>query len=104
MFRKLNISELQKTSVTITIDDVAVNAAEGETIAAVLLRVSPFTARVSPVSGTERAPFCMMGACFECLVEIDGKTSTRSCMTLVRDGMVVHRQGGRPDPSGQLSA
>ena len=44
--------------------------------------------RVSPVSGTPRGPFCMMGACFECVVSVDGHTE-RACMTEVRDGMCV---------------
>ena len=28
--------------------------------------------RTSPISGYRRGPYCMMGVCFECLVEIDG--------------------------------
>ena len=34
----------------------------------------------------------MMGVCFECLVEVDGKASVQSCLTPVRDGMQVTRQ------------
>lgn len=73
-------------------------ADEDEPLAAVLLRRPPFTSRTSPVSGAQRAPYCMMGACFECLVEIDGVTSTRSCMVRVRGGMNVSLQNFRPDP------
>jgi len=36
----------------------------------------------------------MMGVCFECLVEIDGRPNVQACMTPVRDGMAVRRQSG----------
>jgi len=98
MIRKLDLDGVVMKPVTISVDDVAISAEEGEPIAAVLLRVPPFTARATPVSGAPRAPFCMMGVCFECLVEIDGETSTRSCLARARHGMSVRRQAARPDP------
>jgi predicted molibdopterin-dependent oxidoreductase YjgC len=36
----------------------------------------------------------MMGACFECLVEIDGEENVQACMTTVREAMTVRRQRG----------
>jgi NADH dehydrogenase/NADH:ubiquinone oxidoreductase subunit G len=36
-----------------------------------------------------------MGACFDCLVNIDGMANRQACMTPVRDGMVVQMQHGR---------
>jgi predicted molibdopterin-dependent oxidoreductase YjgC len=98
MFRKLDPDGVAMRSVTISVDGVAMAVEDGEPIAAVLLRVPPFTSRATPVGGAARAPYCMMGACFECLVEIDGETSTRSCITRARHGMVVRRQATRPDP------
>ncbi|NUT16777.1 MAG: (2Fe-2S)-binding protein [Cupriavidus sp.] len=50
--------------------------------------------RNSPVSGEPRAPYCMMGVCFECLMEIDGQPSRQSCLVTVREGMRVHTQDG----------
>lgn len=73
-------------------------AEEGESIAAILLRTAPFTSRATPITGAPRAPYCMMGVCFDCLVEVDGTTSTRSCLCYAREGMVVKRQLTRPDP------
>ncbi|WP_010161943.1 (2Fe-2S)-binding protein [Sphingomonas sp. PAMC 26617] len=104
MFRKLNAKNFGRGSVIIVIDGKPIVADEGEAVAAVLLRTSPFTSRTTPVSGALRAPFCMMGACFDCLVEIDGHSSKRSCMAMVRDGMVVRRQSGRPDPASDAAA
>ncbi len=98
MFRKLGSGSVSMKLVTITVDRVDIPVEEGEPIAAVLLRGSAFTTRVTPVSGSARAPYCMMGACFECLMEIDGEPSTRSCVTPARNGSIARRQVMRPDP------
>ena len=36
-----------------------------------------------PVSGSERAPYCMMGVCFDCLAEIDGVPTARAAWSTV---------------------
>jgi len=102
MFRKIGARPVEARSAKITIDGVGVLAEEGEPLAAILLRTGPGIARHTPVTGAPRAPYCMMGACFDCLVELDGAPSTRSCMVQVRSGMVVRRQTDRPDPSRVL--
>jgi hypothetical protein len=53
--------------------------------------------RESPVDGAPRAPYCMMGVCFECLAEIDGVPNRQSCMVEVRPGMRINRQRGARD-------
>ncbi|MEM8744776.1 MAG: (2Fe-2S)-binding protein [Pseudomonadota bacterium] len=78
--------------VTLTLDGALVEAFEGDSVAAALLSASPEFTRRSPVSGAPRAPYCMMGICFECLVEIDGVPNRQACMVQVRDGMTVRRQ------------
>lgn len=42
--------------------------------------------------GSPRAPYCLMGVCFECMMEIDGVENVQSCLVPVREGMVVRRQ------------
>ncbi|MFB0872619.1 MULTISPECIES: (2Fe-2S)-binding protein [unclassified Sphingobium] len=98
MFRKIEPRGSGGNQVRLSVDGALLNAEEGEPVAAVLLRVAPFTSRNTPVTGAARAPYCMMGACFDCLVEIDGETSMRACMKGVREGMVVRRQTERPIP------
>jgi len=69
-------------------------------LAAALLRAGLHRFRETPVTGSPRAPWCLMGACFECLVEVDGQPNVQACMTLVHDGMVValqHGARGLPD-------
>jgi len=94
MFRKLQDAEARRT-LTIYVDGKSVSASEGETIAGVLLRHAPLLTRNTPVSGALRAPYCMMGVCFECLAVVDGVPSCQTCLTIVSDGMCVERQDGR---------
>jgi predicted molibdopterin-dependent oxidoreductase YjgC len=42
----------------------------------------------------------MMGVCFECLVEVDGRPNRQACLTAVEPGMQVRtQQGARALPS-----
>jgi NADH dehydrogenase/NADH:ubiquinone oxidoreductase subunit G len=36
----------------------------------------------------------MMGVCFDCLVEVDGRQNVQSCMVEVSDGMQVSLPAG----------
>jgi predicted molibdopterin-dependent oxidoreductase YjgC len=80
--------------VTITFDGKVVKAPAGISVAAALLVGGVHDFRSSVVGQVPRAPYCMMGVCFECLVEIDGVPSRQSCLISVRDGMEVKRQIG----------
>jgi D-hydroxyproline dehydrogenase subunit gamma len=86
MFRRLD--EAGK-KVRFTYDDQDIEAIENENLAAALLIAGKTSLRVNPVSKQPRAPYCMMGACFECLVEIDG-ISRQACMVQVSEGLVVN--------------
>jgi len=81
-------------SVTLRFEGHTVTAPEGVSIAAALLLngVGPF--RTTPVTSAPRAPYCMMGVCFDCLVEINGMPNRQACLTPVRQGMIVRRQHG----------
>ena len=54
--------------VDVTFDDAVFSLPQGVNLAAALLAAGVDVFRHTPVSGAPRAPFCMMGACFECLV------------------------------------
>ncbi|MCR9156786.1 MAG: (2Fe-2S)-binding protein [Rhodobacteraceae bacterium] len=81
-----------------------VKAYEGDSIAAALLAAGHTIFRRTPVSGTTRGPLCMMGVCFDCLVQIDGIGNQQACMHAVRDGMVVELQDGAFDVVTQVPA
>ena len=84
-----------KGAVTVHLDDTAVRAAAGDSVAAVLLAAGGEYRRHG-VDGSGRAPFCMIGNCFECLVEIDGVANRQGCLVPVRDGMCLRRMRGKP--------
>lgn len=93
MFRQINDTRGERLS--LTIDGQPVSAEAGESVAAVLLRERSAASRHTPVHGSPRAPFCMMGVCFDCLAIVDGVASTQSCLVTVHEGMRVERQSGR---------
>jgi hypothetical protein len=95
LFRKLEDAGAKLPTLSLTVDGHAMNAEPGDSVAAVLLRLNPPLARTTPVQGTSRAPYCMMGVCFECLAIVDGMASTQTCLVQVQQGMRVERQHGR---------
>lgn len=74
--------------VTINFNGVAREVGAGMSLAAALLREGELTLRTHPVTKMRRAPYCLMGVCFECLIEVDGRQQ-RACMVRVKDGMEV---------------
>ena len=96
MFRRLARSDdgAEGSEVTIFIEGQAVQVPQGETVAAAVLASGLDAVRTTPVSGVPRMPYCLMGICFECLMEIDGVPNSQACMTQVREGMRVARQTG----------
>lgn len=83
------LSEAVEARVTIRVDGNDVTAAAGDTVAAALLAAGVTAFRKAPVGGADRAPYCMMGVCFDCLVTIDGVGNRQACLVPVRDGMEI---------------
>ncbi|WP_296256385.1 MULTISPECIES: (2Fe-2S)-binding protein [unclassified Pseudomonas] len=69
----------------------------GVSLAAALMTHDLGHTRESPVSGRPGAAYCMMGVCFECLVEVDGQANCQACLIQVAEGMRVRRQRGARD-------
>lgn len=81
-------------AVTIRFNGSALSVPSGVSVAAALLMSGVTRFRATPVSGSPRAPFCMMGVCFECLLEIDGAPNRQGCLVMVEEGMDVRTQEG----------
>ncbi len=92
MFKRLR--EPDSEWVTIEIDGESRRVPKDETVAAAVLADRIGHCRTTPVSGAPRAPYCLMGVCFECLMEIDGIPNRQACMVPVAEGMVIRRQNG----------
>lgn len=80
-------------TVTIEFEGTFLQVPETTTIAAAVLSHGGKThTRLAPASGEKRAPFCFMGVCHECLVEIDGIPNQQACIIEVQEGMKIRRQ------------
>ncbi|MEQ9135862.1 MAG: (2Fe-2S)-binding protein [Thalassobaculum sp.] len=80
--------------ITFLFDGEAVEAREGDTVATALLAAGAGATRTTPASGAARGAYCLMGVCFECLVEVDGVPNRQGCLVAVAEGMRVRRQHG----------
>jgi sarcosine oxidase subunit alpha len=93
MFQRLPDTEAAQC--TVYINGETFSARAGDTVAAALLVAGVDSCRRTPVSGAARAPYCMMGVCFDCLVTVDGIGNRQGCMIRVRDGMRIDTQAGK---------
>ena len=93
MFRRL--LEAAGGRIRVTVDGNPVEARSGDSVAAAMLAAGLDHCRTTPVSGAKRAPYCMMGVCFDCLVTIDGIGNRQGCLVEVREGMRIETQQGR---------
>lgn len=79
-------------------------ALAGETVAAALSAAGIVAFRQTP-GGAPRGLHCGMGACFDCVVTIDGRIGQRACLAKVADGMQVESAApASPAPLGAVSA
>ena len=95
MFRRS--TEAGDDAITVLVEGQPVRVAPGETAAAAALAGGLVHTRETAISNSPRSPWCMMGVCFECLMEIDGEANRQACLTPVRDGMIIKRQYGAHD-------
>ena len=77
------VRRLAPTDCRVALDGEPVEARAGETVAATVLAAGGWM------------PFqCGMGACFSCLVTIDGRADRRACVERTHDGMVIETGRG----------
>jgi predicted molibdopterin-dependent oxidoreductase YjgC len=88
-------------TVTVTVEGRDIRVPEGASAAAAVLLAGLASIRETGISGAPRAPYCLMGICFDCLAKIDGVPNRQSCMVAVAPGMIIRRQHGKRsvDPS-----
>ena len=84
--------------ITVEVEGRPVNVPRGASAAAAALIAGLASTRTSPATGEPRAPYCMMGVCFECLLVIDDEPSQQGCMVTVKPGMRIRRQEGAREP------
>lgn len=93
MFKLLPDTTAQ--SLTVVVNGKALTVPHGFTAAAAMLLHDEGPTRTTALSGEGRAPYCMMGVCFECLMEINGEPNQQGCLVTVSEGMRINRQHGK---------
>jgi predicted molibdopterin-dependent oxidoreductase YjgC len=83
-------AEIGQETVSVVLDGQPVRFPAGISVAAALLGAGEIVARISPASKKPCSPHCLMGVCFECMMEIDG-VQRQACMTEIREGMSINR-------------
>ncbi|HWK73736.1 MAG TPA: (2Fe-2S)-binding protein [Povalibacter sp.] len=78
--------------VTIHVNDTEILAYEGESLATALF-ANGWLIMSRDASGRARSPYCNMGVCFDCMVDVVDAAGScsrvRACMTVVRPGVRI---------------
>ncbi len=77
--------------IAITVDGETVTGAAGQTVAGVLLAAGRLSWRTTR-SAAPRGVFCGIGACFDCLLTVNGVADVRACRRRAADGDEVRTQ------------
>lgn len=89
----VRVGETARPTVTIHVDGEPVSAFAGDTLLTALL-ISGHKLRDSEFGDGPRAGFCLMGACQDCWVLLEGCGRRRACTTFVFEGLSVRRTPG----------
>lgn len=89
------LDDLRNPDTYIVYDGKRIPAVSGEPVAAALLAAGIRVMRHTPKTGQARGIFCGIGRCNDCKMVVDGVPNVRTCITPVREGMVVETQNGR---------
>ena len=79
--------------ITVTFAGRTLQATEGHSVAAALTAAGVRSWRTTRRGGRPRGLFCGIGACFDCLLTIDGRPAQLACLVPVRDGMILGETG-----------
>jgi predicted molibdopterin-dependent oxidoreductase YjgC len=81
-----------RPALAFTLDGAALVAKQGDTLLTAILAAGAGPLRESEFGDGPRSGFCLMGACQECWVAVEGRGVVRACSTLVEPGMAVLRR------------
>ena len=93
-----------KGKIPLELDGHTVEARAGEPLAASLLAADEHVFSRSPKYHRPRGPYCLEGACAQCLMRVDGVPNVQTCRTEAKPGMRVERQNAFPSVKVDLLA
>ena len=92
----VRVAGAARPAITLVVDGAPVSALAGDTVLTAL-RVAGLAARVSEFGDGDRAGFCLMGVCQDCVLHVAGLGRVRACQVMAEDGMqVTTRQDALP--------
>jgi hypothetical protein len=77
--------------IEISVDGEALSGIEGQTVAGILLAAGRTSWRTTR-SGAPRGVFCGIGACFDCVLTVNGVPDVRACRRRAVDGDEIRTQ------------
>ena len=90
--------------ISFTFEGKTLEGFAGEPIAAALAAAGVIDLHYSHKQNKPRGIFCGIGQCQECVMIVNGIPNVRTCVTPLKEGMVIRRQHGRGHlPSGKGS-
>jgi len=101
--RWVRVAAFAGAPVRVSVDGIAYAARAGESVLSAVLAVLGH-ARLSEFDAGKRAGFCVMGACQDCWVWVDGGRRVRGCGTEVAEGMAISTTAPRRDAGSQDAA
>lgn len=94
--RLQRLAETNRPAVSFTLDGAPVAALEGDSLLTAILAQDGGYLRASEFGDGLRAGFCLMGACQDCWVSIEGGGRVRACTTPISEGMRIFRRMVQP--------
>ncbi|MBR0712798.1 (2Fe-2S)-binding protein [Bradyrhizobium liaoningense] len=94
--RLQRLAETGRPAVSFMLDGAPVAALEGDSLLTAILAQNGGYLRASEFGDGPRAGFCLMGACQDCWVNVEGGGRVRACTTPIEEGMRVSRGMVRP--------
>lgn len=92
MTKRITVGVARPAPVNMFVNGKAIEAYEGESVLTALIAAGVLTMSRDSF-GRLRTPFCNMGVCFDCMVEVtegtDVSSRVRACLTPVRAGLRV---------------
>lgn len=87
-------TDIPSETVEITVDGRKIKAKKGEPVLAALLANGIKINRYTVKNHEPRGLFCGIGQCTDCAMIVDGVPNVRTCITPVREGMIIQTQDG----------
>lgn len=87
----VRLRDAARPRITLRLDGAPIEAQHGDTLLTALLAADAGHLRDSEFGDGPRAGFCLMGACQDCWVVVEGRGRVRACATMAEDGMEIRR-------------